>query len=375
VQRRYNRPFPIASGSGVPIVRLRGVPIASGRSASSDVDPAPFRETVLVMNKLHFVSRLFPFVLSAALSAQDTEYPPDLPIPEDAVTARLETSLDVVPVGGRFKVTLVAEFKRQVQVSQTLLGGHFLLTYINERQSRTAEKVLEGLCTIAAGTVLQRTVDVDLAAVFKGEKIDDNARLTVVWSGVPGATSTVQLIPDQTGLDLDTLDLAKSKVKLMTNFGEMVVTFRPDKAPGHVRNFVKLAKDGFYNGTKFHRVIKGFMIQGGCPNTKKGAGGMPGTGDPGYKIQAEFNDLKHVRGVLSMARSTDPNSAGCQFFIMDGDNPGLDGSYTIFGMLESGFETLDKIVSVRVRPTQRGEVSDPVEPIELRAVVVVPYVK
>ena len=98
---------------------------------------------------------------------------------------------------------------------------------------------------------------------------------------------------------------------IKTSLGEMTLAFWPDVAPKHVENFKKLAREGFYNGTAFHRILKGFMIQGGCPNTKKGAKGMPGTGDPGYKVKAEFNKKPHVRGVLSAARSSHPDSAGC----------------------------------------------------------------
>ena len=119
---------------------------------------------------------------------------------------------------------------------------------------------------------------------------------------------------------------------LKTSEGEMVLEFWPDVAPGHVDNFKKLARKGFYDGTCFHRVIKGFMIQGGDPLTKDEANsGRWGTGDPGYKIKAEFNDKPHVRGVLSMARSQDPNSAGSQFFICHGDPRFLDKQYTAFG--------------------------------------------
>ena len=118
---------------------------------------------------------------------------------------------------------------------------------------------------------------------------------------------------------------------IKTNYGELTIAFWPDVAPKTVENFKKLATEGFYNGTAFHRIIKGFMIQGGCPNTKKGARGMPGTGDPGYKLKAEFNSKAHVRGVISMARAQDPNSAGCQFFICHGDARFLDRQYTAFG--------------------------------------------
>src|ERR1700690_2503952 len=115
---------------------------------------------------------------------------------------------------------------------------------------------------------------------------------------------------------------------IKTNYGEMTLAFWPDVAPKTVENFKKLARAGFYDGTAFHRIINGFMIQGGCPNTKKGAKGVPGTGGPGYQIKAEFNKKTHARGVISMARSSDPDSAGSQFFIVHGDAKFLDGQYT-----------------------------------------------
>lgn len=131
-----------------------------------------------------------------------------------------------------------------------------------------------------------------------------------------------------------------------TKFGKIVVKFRPDKAPKHVENFKKLAKEGFYNGTIFHRVIPGFMIQGGDPNTKdKSKVDTYGQGGPGYGVIAEFNNLDHKRGVLSMARSGDPNSAGSQFFVMVADYPSLNKQYSAFGEVVSGLEVADKIVN------------------------------
>ena len=132
---------------------------------------------------------------------------------------------------------------------------------------------------------------------------------------------------------------------MKTTLGEIELEFCPDKAPNHVENWKKLAKDGFYNGTYFHRVIPGFMIQGGCPNTKEGRRELAGTGNAGYNIDAEFNDMKHERGVLSMARSMDPDSASCQFFIMVADSPHLDGQYSAFGKVVSGMDVVDKIVA------------------------------
>ena len=132
----------------------------------------------------------------------------------------------------------------------------------------------------------------------------------------------------------------------MENGGKMTLELYPEKAPKTVANFVELAKKGFYNGIIFHRVIAGFMIQGGDP-TGTGMGG------PGHTIVGEFrangiaNDLKHTRGVISMARAYDPNSAGSQFFIMHADAPHLDGQYAAFGKMTDGFETLDEIARVK----------------------------
>lgn len=131
-----------------------------------------------------------------------------------------------------------------------------------------------------------------------------------------------------------------------TSEGTIVTKFRPDKAKDHVANFKKLANKGFYNGTIFHRVIPGFMIQGGDPNTKDvNATATYGQGGPGYGVVAEFNNLDHKRGVLSMARSGDPNSAGSQFFICVADSASLNKEYTAFGEVVSGMDVADKIVA------------------------------
>jgi peptidyl-prolyl cis-trans isomerase B (cyclophilin B) len=152
-----------------------------------------------------------------------------------------------------------------------------------------------------------------------------------------------------------------------TKLGEIEIEFLADKAPGHVKNFLDLAKKGFYDGTTFHRVIPGFMIQGGCPNTKdasKGKGGH-GTGGPGYTIKAEFNDTSHKRGVVSMARAQDPNSAGSQFFICVADSNFLDKQYSAFGRVVRGMEVADKIVAA---PRDRND--NPNERVEMKVRVV-----
>ena len=129
------------------------------------------------------------------------------------------------------------------------------------------------------------------------------------------------------------------------DLGTITLEFYPSRAPNHVDNFKKLAREGFYDGTKFHRVIPGFMIQGGDPNTKGDDTHTWGTGGPGYEIDAEFSDAPHLRGTLSMARSQDPNSAGSQFFICVDRAASLDGEYTVFGKVLDGMDVADNIVN------------------------------
>jgi len=129
------------------------------------------------------------------------------------------------------------------------------------------------------------------------------------------------------------------------DFGRIVLGFFPDKAPNHVKNFIKLAKSGFYNGTTFHRIIPGFMIQGGDPNSKDDDPSNDGMGGSPDKLNAEFNDLHHLPGTLSMARTQDPNSATSQFFICHGSPSQLDNQYTIFGQVLSGMDVVDKIAN------------------------------
>ncbi|HXX58353.1 MAG TPA: peptidylprolyl isomerase [Thermodesulfovibrionales bacterium] len=153
--------------------------------------------------------------------------------------------------------------------------------------------------------------------------------------------------------------MAETKAIIETKFGNIELTFFPDVAPNHVNNFIELAKKGFYDGTTFHRVIPGFMIQGGDPNSKDPDKSKHGTGGPGYTVKAEFNDKHHKRGTLSMARAASPDSAGSQFFICVKDAPFLDKQYTVFGEVVSGMDVADKIVNqprdARDNPNERVE--------------------
>ena len=152
--------------------------------------------------------------------------------------------------------------------------------------------------------------------------------------------------------------------ELHTSMGEIDLRFFPEVAPNHVKNFIDLSEKGFYNGTKFHRVIEGFVIQGGDPNTVSGPRGTWGTGGSGKNVNAEFNSIHHGRGILSMARSRDINSASSQFFICVADVPSLDNQYTVFGQVTKGMDVVDKIVAA-----SKG-MENPSEPVTLEKVVV-----
>ena len=150
---------------------------------------------------------------------------------------------------------------------------------------------------------------------------------------------------------------------LNTDDGVIEVEFYPMHAPKHVRSFLALAQAGYFDGTVFHRAIPEFMIQGGCPLGN-------GQGGPGYALPAEFNSIKHVPGVLSAARTPDPNSAGSQFFLMHGTAPPLDGKYTVFGHVTKGMDVVDKIVSRPRHRNEQGEPSAPNEPCKIKKVTV-----
>ena len=151
---------------------------------------------------------------------------------------------------------------------------------------------------------------------------------------------------------------------IATSLGDIEFEFLEDKAPGHVKNFKDLANSEFYNGTIFHRVIPGFMVQGGDPNTKSDDRSTHGMGGPGHTIKAEFNDETHARGIISMARSQDPDSAGSQFFVVVKDSDFLDGQYTAFGRVTSGMDVADKIVD-----SPRDDKDNPLERIEMKVTI------
>jgi len=187
------------------------------------------------------------------------------------------------------------------------------------------------------------------------------SKITSLW----GAPATA---PAENGAGAADAEVAV----IRTDTGDMVIEFWPDAAPSTVENFKKLARDGFYDGTAIHRIVKGFMIQGGDPLTKKPeAEPYWGTGGPGYEIKAEFNDRSHVRGVISMARSQDPDSAGSQFFICLGDATFLDGQYTAFGRLTRGDDVLGRLGDTPTLTAPGGEQSKPARRVAVESIRIV----
>jgi peptidyl-prolyl cis-trans isomerase B (cyclophilin B) len=230
-----------------------------------------------------------------------------------------------------------------------------------------------GEVALAAGTRIERTLRVPGRALLPSPTHGEAAVVALAVTGAPSAACELEVAPDPAHVDLAALDLAKTQVVLATNHGDLRLSFRPDKAKGHVENFVKLCLQGFYDGTKFHRVVRGFMVQGGCPFTKDEAAQEKwGTGGPGYAIPAEFNDLRHLRGTLSMARTSDPNSAGSGFFLCHREAAHLDRKYTAFGNLVAGADVLDRIAETPVGGPTREL---PIAPVELIAAIVLPVKK
>ncbi len=173
--------------------------------------------------------------------------------------------------------------------------------------------------------------------------------------------------------EISTMSNSNEVAVIKTNEGEMVVQFWTDAAPNTIENFKKLARQGFYDGTIFHRIVKGFMVQGGDPNSKDSAKeDAYGQGGPGYEIKAEFNNHSHDLGVLSMARGPDPDSAGSQFFICLAPVRRLDGQYTTFGKLIKGDDVLEKIGNTSVERNAQGEMSKPTKRVVIESIKIVP---
>ncbi len=187
---------------------------------------------------------------------------------------------------------------------------------------------------------------------------------TTVTIVTESTATTAPAPPPAASQEKKMADTQTQVADIHTSEGDITIRFFPDVAPNHVKNFLDLAQKGFYNGTKFHRIIPGFMVQGGDPNTKTDNTSSWGTGGSGKNVSAEFNTVSHKRGIVSMARASDPNSASSQFFIVVKDSTFLDGQYSAFGEVISGMEVADKIAAA-----PRGANDRPNQPIHIKKVL------
>jgi cyclophilin family peptidyl-prolyl cis-trans isomerase len=237
----------------------------------------------------------------------------------------------------------------------------------------STQQISSGQMTQSAPVSLPPTIPASQPPISSGQMtqsapVSSPPTIPVSQYGNPSSAQVASLPPSQVQPPPSKLsqEFAGQRAIIDTKFGSMEIRFFPDKAPKHVENFIKLAKSSFYDKTIFHRVIPGFMIQGGDPNTKdekdKSRYGM---GGPGTHVKAEFNDRPHVRGIISMARAQGPDSAGSQFFIVVKDTPHLNGKYTVFGEVVKGMEVADKIVS-----QPRDARDNPLERIEMTVKIV-----
>ncbi len=301
-----------------------------------------------------------------------------LPLAAAQDISGVRTTLVAEPtlVSGGQDVTfkLLVDVDREAEVPGDLLTAiQFDVKVDDQPGAQIRDGGKGGKVTLAAGTHIERTMKLPLARLMPTGAATKMVHLALQWPGLNGANCVVQVAPDLSKVAIEDLDLAKTKVVLVTNFGDMTLAFYPERAPETVKNFVKLAKEGFYDGTKFHRVIRNFMIQGGDPKTKDDSKEAEwGTGDPGYKIKGEVNETKHVRGTISMANSGSPDTAGSQFFICHVDTPHLNTGYTAFGGLESGLDVLDKIANL---PCGGPQKSSPMQRVILKQAVILPAFK
>jgi len=320
------------------------------------------------------MKKLLAVVVAAALSFA-AAVPAQESSPQATQPVRMSlTGPAIVAAKADVTLRLLVEVLEDTSVSATVLNGMDLTVRVGGKEANPITQPGKGGdVALVKGTRLERQLTFPVSAFMANPDISEMVVVAVGWKGQVGVDCTFKVAPDSSNVKVEELDLAKTQVILVTNYGEMQLAFRPDKAPRHVENFVKLALQGFYDGTKFHRVIRNFMIQGGCPNTKdESKKAMWGSGGPGYRIDAEFNDLRHLKGTLSMARTSDPNSAGSGFFIVHKDSPHLDNQYSAFGNLVEGVDVLDAIANVAVGGPQR---STPQQPVVLEAAVVLPVKK
>jgi peptidyl-prolyl cis-trans isomerase B (cyclophilin B) len=284
-----------------------------------------------------------------------------------------------VPAQGTVELRVLMSAEADTMLPSQLLSGVNLTVKCDDAPLAGIKEPGKGdAVPILAGTRIERVLTFPATRFLPEGNYLKLATVVVAWEGLAGTSCVFKVAPDTRNIDIADLDLVRTQVVLVTSLGDMRLSFRPDKAPRHVENFVKLCLQGFYDGTKFHRILHDFMIQGGCPYTKDDTKPeLWGTGGPGYSLNAEFNDLRHLRGTLSMARlPSDVNTAGSGFFIMHQDKAHLDKHYTAFGNLEEGADTLDRIANVAVNAAEGSPTKGrPFAPVILYSAIVLPVKK
>ncbi len=311
----------------------------------------------------NLLAAVFAVCLSLAVSAQE--------IPGVRLTL---SAPSIVAAQGDVSLLLHIVVTDDCSVPSQLLTGANLTVRTDGQPHQPILQKGKGVAVpLLKGTQIQRVLTFPAAAFMTNPDVGEVVTVAVGWKGLIGVDCTFKVAPNTKNIKIGDLDLSKTEVMLVTNYGDIHLAFRPDKAPKHVENFVKLCLQGFYDQTKFHRVVKNFMIQGGCPNTKDDDKRQVwGQGGAGYNLKLEPSDLRHLRGTLSMARGDGNDTASSGFFLVHKDSAHLDGLYSAFGNVVKGMDTLDRIAHVRLGgPTN----SAPVEPVILQAAVVLPKKK
>lgn len=285
------------------------------------------------------------------------------------------TAPSIVAAQADLSLRLLIQVKADTEVPAELLNGANLTVRCNgEAHNAITQPGRGAKVLMTKGTQIERLLTFPATRFMADPKVGEIVTVAVGWKGLIGVDCSFKVAPDTKNVMIGDLDLTKTEVMLVTNYGDIQLAFRPDKAPKHVENFVGLCLKGFYDQTKFHRVVRNFMIQGGCPNTKHASLREKwGLGGAGYVMKLEPSDLRHLRGTLSMARSPNgKDTASSGFFVLHKDSAHLDGGYSAFGNVISGMDTVDRIANVRTAgPTQ----SAPVRPVILEAAVVLPVKK
>jgi len=280
----------------------------------------------------------------------------------------------IVAAQSDLRLRLLIELQDDASVPAAVLNGASLTVRCNGQPHKTIKEAGDGgPVFLRKGTTVERFMTYPARELLADPNVGEIVTVAVGWEGLIGVDCTFKVAPDTKNVKIGELDLSKTEVVLITNYGDIQLAFRPDKAPKHVENFIKLCLQGFYDRTKFHRVIRNFMIQGGCPYTKDEAQRARwGTGGAGYNLKLEASDLRHLRGTLSMARGDGRDTASSGFFIVHKDAPHLDNGYSAFGNVIRGMDTLDRIAN---QPCAGPNNSTPIQPVILEAAVVLPKKK